>query len=684
MQKEPEDMVRKAADWYNFLFNAIDQGFCIIELVYDSNGLAVDYRFLEVNVIFEQQTGLKDVIGKTGSELTPGTEQYWIKDFERVVRTGEPVRVENYHDSTGRWYVAHAARIGDENSRQVAILFDDITEQKRDAIKMAGTEASMRERENWLKGQQQAFKTAISGGHLAESLEPLVATIAVQTKGDARSAFYLIPPDGKGLHLVAGMDEAYAEAINGFEVGPESLACGLAMHTGKPVITPDVEREPRWKPFLEIARKHQYRACWSFPVRTKGGPVLGTLAMYFKTPREPLESEMEMAEVLAHSAAIIISRNTELRERRRAEAALREAELQYRVQLESEVAERTAELKNSKELLQATLDSNPEMIQVFKAVRDRKGKITDFVWILNNASSEHAYGDVIGKSLLENNPGVLPAGIFDNFVQVTETGIPRQYEKRYVNEQFDGWFYQSVVKLDDGVATNTINITDRKKAEERLIQVEAGKKREIFLVSLSTLEEERYRISESLHNGIGQILYGIKINFSTLRQQIPVQEFNEIKAYINTLLTDAIMETRRVSHELMPATLEEFGLKSAIDDICDQLSDNTRFTCHVRGLDTRMEKYLELAVYRTVQELMTNVVRHASATIATIDIIQKQAEIRITVTDNGMGMEAGKKHKPGIGLASIRSKIKLLDGEIRIDSEKSRGTTVSITIPIHQ
>jgi hypothetical protein len=123
-------------------------------------------------------------------------------------------------------------------------------------------------------------------------------------------------------------------------------------------------------------------------------------------------------------------------------------------------------------LLRNTIDSAMDMIQVFKAVRDERGEIIDFKWILNNKTSEKFYGDVIGKSLLTLNPGVVKEGVFDVFKKVVETGEPNQSVRRYVHEQFDGWFLQSAVKQDDGVATTTKDITDIKKAEEAIRELE--------------------------------------------------------------------------------------------------------------------------------------------------------------------------------------------------------------------
>lgn len=133
--------------------------------------------------------------------------------------------------------------------------------------------------------------------------------------------------------------------------------------------------------------------------------------------------------------------------------------------------QRTAELAHGRDLLQATMDASTDMIQVFEAVRDESGVIVDFRWLLNNHTSESKYGEVRGQSLLERNPGVVEEGIFATFKHVTETGEPRQDERHYVHEQFDSWFLQTVVKLDDGVATTTKDIGAWKNAQEELLRL---------------------------------------------------------------------------------------------------------------------------------------------------------------------------------------------------------------------
>ena len=125
-----EDRLADSEARYRTLFDAIDAGFCIVEMRFDAEGGAVDYRFVEVNPAFERHTGLGDAAGRWVSELVPGLEQSWLDAYGEVALTGRPARFESGAVAMGRWFDVHALRIGEPTRRRVAILFTDITDRR--------------------------------------------------------------------------------------------------------------------------------------------------------------------------------------------------------------------------------------------------------------------------------------------------------------------------------------------------------------------------------------------------------------------------------------------------------------------------------------------------------------------------------------------------------------------------
>lgn len=130
-QKRTEQALRISEEKYRALFDLFSQGFCICEMLVDDNGHPYDYRFLEVNQLFEEHTGLKDATGRTAMEMLPTLEPYWVETYGRVALTGEPLRFEQGSAVMGRWFDVYAFRFGKPEYLQFAIVFNDISERKR-------------------------------------------------------------------------------------------------------------------------------------------------------------------------------------------------------------------------------------------------------------------------------------------------------------------------------------------------------------------------------------------------------------------------------------------------------------------------------------------------------------------------------------------------------------------------
>ncbi len=120
-----------AEEKYKILFDSIDEGFCIIEMIFDEKNKPIDYRFLEINAAFERQTGLHEAVGKRMREFAPDHEEHWFEIYGKIALTGEAIRFENRAEQLHRWYDVYAFRFGSPENKQVAILFNDITRRKK-------------------------------------------------------------------------------------------------------------------------------------------------------------------------------------------------------------------------------------------------------------------------------------------------------------------------------------------------------------------------------------------------------------------------------------------------------------------------------------------------------------------------------------------------------------------------
>jgi two-component system, chemotaxis family, CheB/CheR fusion protein len=238
------------------------------------------------------------------------------------------------------------------------------------------------------------------------------------------------------------------------------------------------------------------------------------------------------------------------------------------------------------------------------------------------------------------------------------------------------------------------DVTERGRLEKERTELKLNQQKEVLNVILETQEQERRRIAEALHNGLGQILYAAKLQLEEAapekrngQEKDTEKERETARKNLETLLNDAIRETRTISFEMMPVILEDFGLEVALRELCKRLSQSgLSLNCYVSGFKERLTPGLETALYRITQELINNIIKHARAEEGTIHLEHKRNKIKLTVEDNGTGFDEKEvtKLKKGIGLNSIMNRLKLIDGNMAIKSQPNRGTIVTLTIPIEK
>ncbi|MCE7996045.1 MAG: sensor histidine kinase [Roseivirga sp.] len=205
---------------------------------------------------------------------------------------------------------------------------------------------------------------------------------------------------------------------------------------------------------------------------------------------------------------------------------------------------------------------------------------------------------------------------------------------------------------------------------------------------LTGQEEERQRIATDLHDKLGAILGMVKLHFSAVEDRIDDLREDNKKQYIkaNELLDQASSEVRNISHNLLSGVLVKFGLVPALQDLKDTVEATGKLKVQLvagEQMDGRLSGEQELQIYRIVQELISNILKHSRGTEAVIQLNRNSNEINLIVQDNGTGFDVeSAMQKKGIGLKNLQARVARLDAKLHFDSGKGAGTTVSIDIPI--
>lgn len=217
----------------------------------------------------------------------------------------------------------------------------------------------------------------------------------------------------------------------------------------------------------------------------------------------------------------------------------------------------------------------------------------------------------------------------------------------------------------------------RRKTYQQTIKALKREQDISLLKALMTGEEkERNRLARELHDGLGGMLAAAQMQISNAGGE----NMNKAAELVN----QAAMESRRIAHNLLPETLLRYGLDEALRSYCQSITDSKLLTIDYQssGLDQRLEQSVELSIYRIVQELVNNIVKHAGATEALVQLQRNGDRLAITVEDDGRGFAPSRKD--GIGLSNINSRISYLNGTIDIQSGQQKGTSVFIEIQLEK
>jgi two-component system NarL family sensor kinase len=228
------------------------------------------------------------------------------------------------------------------------------------------------------------------------------------------------------------------------------------------------------------------------------------------------------------------------------------------------------------------------------------------------------------------------------------------------------------------------NYRQKQKLQQQQIgELEKARQLNATEAVLKGEEQERTRLARDLHDGLGGMMSGIKYSFQTMKKDLIMTAANQ-QAFERgmDMLDSSISEMRRVAHNMMPEALVKFGLDTALKDFCNDINGTGSLQVIYQSMgidDIIIEQSTSITIYRVVQELINNIMKHASAKSAIVQLTRANHTIAITVEDDGKGFNPSiLEGARGIGWSNIQSRIEYLKGEVDVQSQPGKGTSVHI------
>ena len=234
-------------------------------------------------------------------------------------------------------------------------------------------------------------------------------------------------------------------------------------------------------------------------------------------------------------------------------------------------------------------------------------------------------------------------------------------------------FYNYRARQQQKLQQQQLEVMDKEKESQHLRSMILGE------------ENERKRVAQELHDGLGTLLATVKLHFNAVQDDLPVipRLSNYQKAY--DLLDNACSEVRKISYNMMPGILQQYGLEYAVNDMCNSIGKTSKVDISFisYGLDRELEKYVEVSVYRIIQELLKNILKHAAAREVIVQMTIEDDNFNLIVEDDGKGFDPhDDSNRSGLGLKNIRSRVALLKGVLTIESTPGEGSTFTIDFPL--
>jgi PAS domain S-box-containing protein len=613
--------------------------------------------------------------------------QKWAEAAATGVSIDAEVRFRRF-DGEYRWFLVRAVPVREENGN---------------IIKWFGTNTDIDDRkkaEALLAGENKILEMVATGKPLAVILEELCFlfdSISVHSM-----ASVLLVDSGNFLRRGAAprFPKDLISLVDGLKIGPTVGSCGTAAHRKEQVIVTDIETDPLWSNFRELARQYRLRAGWSTPIFSSERRLLGVFGIYWDKPQSPTSAHLRLIDQITHLASVAI-------ERQAFQEAIRASERFARGQ--ADTLTRTLD----EMARESSFDRIAEY--VLRALTSQLGASSSSVFLWNGTSGLMDLGFVLERGQLKSKSDAklsavspsLPVNDVPPWREAFGTGKPVVL-KDIRGEGLD--FPWRLHVLNQGIVTILVIPTfvagepaaafgirfeqQRQFRPEELELAQALANQAMLAMQLTRLSEqsrlsavvaERNRLAREVHDTLAQGFTGVIVQLEAAGEAMAQSLSDKVSGHLeraSSLARESLREARRSVKALRPQALEENTLHIALNDLFAKSTSDTPLTAKltVDGEPRQLPSEWENNLLRIGQEVLTNAVRHSRATEFHCRLSFDTREVRMHLRDNGIGFDPESRHE-GFGLQGIRERAETMGGHLAIMSEKGRGASISIILP---
>ena len=552
-----------------------------------------------------------------------------------------------------------------------------------------------------LAGEKRLLEMVAKGDSLSSILDAICRLVEELCSG-CLCSILLLDSSGKRLWHGAGpsIPKPYAQAIDGFVIGPDVGSCGSAAYRAEQVIVSDIAADPRWTRFRDEALTNGLRACWSTPILSLENRVLGTFAMYYREPRSPAPRHQDVIEQITHLASIAI-------QRKRAEEALRGSEQLARGQVEA--------LTYSLDVLATAPAPDKFLGQMLSTMGRLLTAQSVILWLLDESDDSlvlraWAEGTNFAKADPEHpfvkNPlsWKQDRGLRDLFF----SGVPVVCEdvehdpdippelRNYLNSGGTKKFLR-IPTLVGGRVRGFIGIRHGERPSYRPEEIELAQAlahQAMLAIQLNefaeqsrqaAILEERNRMARDIHDTLAQGFTGVIVQLEAAEDAIGCSRRKEANEHLQRaaeLARRSLSEARRSVRALRPEALQAGNFWDALQGIVKNTTAgtalHTRF--ELRGQLRDVPPVWQENLLHIGQEGLTNALKYAHARNFETRLTSDAKELRLELRDDGDGFEVNTRHD-GFGLAGMRERVEQMGGSLKITSARGKGTKLVITLP---